>query len=349
MKKCFIIGVLLIAVAFLAIAGGATQTAPATTPATPDAAPVLRPVNLVYSTHGVGTGMYQATAAMVPLMEAALPAGSRIDVETTGGGVSGPLLVGTGKADIAVGNVNTIRWLWDGTLEGQPKIDGFRAIAGGWDNPMSTVIFTEDFIRRTGYTSIEDIVRNRHPVRISIKTVGTLGEHITRLIFEAYGATLDEVKSWGGQVHNVATADIVSMLRDNRADITIDHVSVGQAATSELALTTAIRFISLSTEVQNKLVNTGFARRTIEPGTWARQNYPVVAVSAPLTLLVSKDMDEEVAYRITKAIIENKAAMVAANNALEVFDPATAWQPDKVQIPLHPGAERYYREAGTMR
>ncbi len=341
MKKVLIVGVMMLAAVSLVLAGGAAQS--------PTAAPAERPVNLVYSTHGVGTGMYMATAAMVPLIEAMLPAGSRIDVETTGGGVSGPMLVGTGQADIALGNVNTVRWLWDGTVEGQPQIQGYRAIAGGWDEPMTTVIFTEDFIRRTGYTSIADIVRDRYPVRIAIKPVGTLGEQVTHMFFEAYGATIDEVKSWGGQVHNVAPADIVTMLRDNRADITLDHVSEGQAATSELALTTRIRFISLSQEVQDKMVDRGFARRTIRPGTWANQNYDVVALSAPIVLLVNKDMSDDIAYIITKAIIENKSELVAANAALQVFDPSTAWQQDKVQIPLHPGAERYFREAGLMR
>jgi len=341
MKKYSIMLILALALtATLAFAAGAKEAAPAA---------AAKPVELVFSTHGVGTGMYMAAAALAPIIEAGLPAGSRVNVETTGGGISGPMLVGSGKVDISLGNNNTVRWLFDGTLEGQPKVDGFRSIAGGLDNPTSTIVFTEDFIRRTGYRSIGDIVANKHPVRIAIKTVGTLGEHITRLIFEAYGATLDEVKSWGGQVFNVATADIVSMLKDNRADITLDHVSEGQAATSELALTTKIQFISLSRAAQDKLVAKGFARRIMKSGTWANQNYDVVTVAAPVVLLVHKDMPADIAYVITKAIIENKDALVKANAALEPFDTASAWSPDKVQAPLHPGAERYYREKGLMK
>ncbi|TVR85324.1 MAG: TAXI family TRAP transporter solute-binding subunit [Spirochaetaceae bacterium] len=168
------------------------------------------------------------------------------------------------------------------------------------------------------------------------------------MILEAYGSSVEEVISWGGVMHNVAPSDIVNLLRDNRADVTFDHVGEGQAATSELALTTDIRFISLSEEVQNKLVDQGFARRHMPAGTWARQNYDVRAVNAPVLLLVNENVSDEIAYLITKALIENKDSLVESYAGLAPFDPATAWTPDKVQVPLHSGAERYYRENGMM-
>jgi|LSQX01.2.fsa_nt_gb TRAP transporter TAXI family solute receptor len=306
------------------------------------------PVFLVFSTHSVGTGMYMTSAALVPIVESLLPSGSRIDVETTGGGVSGPMLVGTGQVDISLGNTITVRQLYDGVLEGQPKVDGMRSIGGGLDTPMSTIIFTEDFIRRTGFTSIAEIVENKYPVRIAIKPVGSLGEQIANMTFEAYGATLDEVVSWGGEVHRIASGDIPAMLSDNRADITLDHVGQGQAATSELAMSTPIRFISLSDSAQDVLVEQGFARFNMPAGTWPKQDYEVRGVSAASLLLVNKDMSDDIAYIITKALIENKDEMVKTFAGMEDFDPSTAWKPDKVQAPLHPGAERYYREFGLM-
>jgi len=52
---------------------------------------------------------------------------------------------------------------------------------------------------------------------------------------------------------------------------------------------------------------------------------------------------------VTKTVVENKDALVRAHGGLAEFDPKTAWQPDKVGIPLHPGAERAYREKGWMK
>lgn len=338
MRKCMALMVVLLVSSSLVFAGGRAEE-----PAAADG-----PVNLVFSTHSVGTGMYMLAAAMAPLIEEGLPARSRVDVETTGGGVSGPMLVGTGQAEIALGNANTVRWLYDGTLEGQPQITGYRAIAGGLDNPTSTMIFTERFINRTGFTTMEEVIENKHPIRIAIKPLGSLGEVITHMILEAYGSSVEEVLSWGGEMHNVDPSDIVNMLRDNRADITFDHVGEGQAATSELALTTPIRFISLSEDVQDTLVEQGFARRTMSPGMWANQDYEVRAVNAPVLLLVNENVSDEVAYLITQALVENTDALIESYAGLATFDPETAWAPDKVQVPLHPGAEQYYREHGLM-
>jgi TRAP-type uncharacterized transport system substrate-binding protein len=52
---------------------------------------------------------------------------------------------------------------------------------------------------------------------------------------------------------------------------------------------------------------------------------------------------------VTKAILDNKDALVRGHAGLAEFDPKTAWHADEVGIPLHPGAERAYREKGWLR
>ena len=65
-------------------------------------------------------------------------------------------------------------------------------------------------------------------------------------------------------------------------------------------------------------------------------------------LIVHKDMPDATAYAITKAVIENRDAIVSENKAMEGFVAKDAWRPENVGIPLHPGAVRYYRERGWM-
>lgn len=59
-------------------------------------------------------------------------------------------------------------------------------------------------------------------------------------------------------------------------------------------------------------------------------------------------MPEETAYRITRAVIENRDAIVAENKAMAGFVAKDAWRPENVGIPLHPGAQRYFKEKGWM-
>ena len=72
-------------------------------------------------------------------------------------------------------------------------------------------------------------------------------------------------------------------------------------------------------------------------------------VGFPTVVITNKDLPEPVAYTITRAIVENKDALVRGHAGLAGFEPQIAWQPDKVGIPLYPGAERVYREKGWMK
>jgi len=56
-----------------------------------------------------------------------------------------------------------------------------------------------------------------------------------------------------------------------------------------------------------------------------------------------------VAYAITKAVLENRDAIVAENKAMQNFVAKEAWKPENNGIPLHPGAVRYYKEKGWMK
>jgi len=64
-----------------------------------------------------------------------------------------------------------------------------------------------------------------------------------------------------------------------------------------------------------------------------------------LTILITNDkMPEEVAYSIVKILAEKKEQVQSISVSLEVFNPETAWE--NLIAPLHPGAEKAYKELG---
>ena len=93
----------------------------------------------------------------------------------------------------------------------------------------------------------------------------------------------------------------------------------------------------------------GYTPATMPPDTFKNQAKPVSTVGFPTVLITNKELPEPIAYTITKTVIENKDALVRGHAGLAEFEPRTAWQPEKVGIPLHPGAERAYREKGWMK
>jgi len=60
-------------------------------------------------------------------------------------------------------------------------------------------------------------------------------------------------------------------------------------------------------------------------------------------------LDDDVAYAMAKALCEGVDTLKSGHAALKIWDPATSWQPVKLGVPIHPGAERYYKEKGWMK
>jgi TRAP-type uncharacterized transport system substrate-binding protein len=73
----------------------------------------------------------------------------------------------------------------------------------------------------------------------------------------------------------------------------------------------------------------------------------VVTLGFPTCLLAREDISPDVVYTLLKAMVQNRQKIQAAYKAFEAFDPKTAWRPEKVGgVPLHPGAEKFYKEMG---
>lgn len=93
---------------------------------------------------------------------------------------------------------------------------------------------------------------------------------------------------------------------------------------------------------------TFFAADNFPAGTYEGQDGEVPTISVGAQFVTSADQPEELVYEITKALYnDNTQKLFAAGHAkgkLITLDSAT----DGAGIPFHPGAEKYYREAGMI-
>jgi hypothetical protein len=138
------------------------------------------------------------------------------------------------------------------------------------------------------------------------------------------------------------------MMRDGRADLYFESASPGHPATQEVSLTVPVRFVDLPEKSLAILGANGMKVHPM-PASFKGQNGPTKAADFGTNLIVHRDMPENVAYAITKAIIENRDAIVAEHKAMAGFVAKDAWRPENTGIPLHPGAARYYRERGWLK
>jgi len=137
------------------------------------------------------------------------------------------------------------------------------------------------------------------------------------------------------------------MMRDGRADLYFESASPGHPATQEVSLTVPVRFVDLPDKSLAVLAKNGMKIHPM-PESFKGQKGPTKAADFGTNLIVNKDMPDATAYAITKAVIENRDAIVAEHKAMAGFVAKDAWRPENVGIPLHPGAVRYYKEKGWM-
>jgi len=309
---------------------------------------LTKPVQLTFAAQEVGTGPYSLAAAIQGVLLKSLPKGSSVDLTTNSpGGVGAPVLINNDECDIIIANAGPSLWSYEKTPEEYDfgGCTNIRALCGGLGNTFTTVLFTQKFVDETGYTTLEEVIRDRYPIKLITKKNGSLGELTAERVIEACGITVEEFLTFATW-EKTGTDAIKSGLQDDLYHATIDHIDAGQATTTELCLTHDMFFVQLSEETLNNMEKMGYARNVMPAGTWNGQDTDIITVGSQQNILVSADMDEELAYAITKAICEGKDELVASVASMAYFDPAVAGRKTLTGCPLHPGAIRYYQEMG---
>ena len=327
MKKLVAILVL----AAVTLAGGAAVAQP--------------PVNLAFSTLGQGTAWYVYGATMAELLRKSLPPGSNVDVKPFSGGVGNPKLVAKNETPLGLSFTVTNRWAMEGKEAYDAKIDNLRGLVGGLDSYYLAIMSA----KKLNLNSLKDVKDRKIPVKLSTLQVGSLGEFAARQVLREYGMTYADIKSFGGSTAHTGYNVIVDAFKDGRTDLLIAVVTPKHPSITEITTFSDVKFLELEPERAKGLQALGYKPVTMPAETFKNQTQPVKAVGFPTVLITNKDLPEPVAYTITKTMLDNKDALVRGHAGLAEFDPKTAWQPDEVGLPLHPGAERAFREKGLMK
>ena len=297
----------------------------------------------------LGSIWYVFAASFTKYIQPALPAGSKVDVVARGGGIGNPIIVNDRKADVAFANVCTSVWAMQGEEEiyKGKKYPDIRGLLGGLNEVWIVGMLTEDYIKRTGNDTIEKAITSANPPRVVMKPAGSTVPPAVRMVFEGVGVTFDQYKAKGGQIIQVDVGQIPQMMRDGRADLYFESASPGHPATQEVSLTVPVRFLDLPEKSLAILGRNGMKVHPM-PESFRGQKGPTKAADFGTNLIAHKDMPDDVAYAITKAVCENRDAIVADHKAMAGFVAKDAWRPENVGIPLHPGAVKYYKEKGWM-
>lgn len=306
-----------------------------------------QPINIEFATFTEGTAWYLYGAFLGERIQRELPAGSRVDVLPLAGGTANAGVVSTGEADIGLMFDVTTNWAYNGVVAYEEAYDNLTVLLGGLDQYFIGVVTPE----AAKINSIKDIAANKTKVNVYTNPPGGLGAFGGELVLNAYGITFDDIKNWGGMVSQTGYDAIKTALQDRKCDLHPTMLSEGHSFYEEIFHLMDLKVLPIEDDIRQILLDEYGLQPNIMPaGTYGiSEDVPVVGVTT--TVIARRDMPDEVAYEITRAIFEHADAF--ADNFATVkkyFKPEDAWRPEKTgSIPLHPGAERYFREAGLMK
>jgi TRAP transporter TAXI family solute receptor len=305
------------------------------------------PVNLRFATVGVGSAWYNYGAGIAEIIKPALPEGSGVEVLPIAGGVGNVKLVQSGEAELGISFPMNSAEGCTGTGVFETKQDKVRALLGGLD-----IYYFGTFVTTaSGVESWDDIIAGKNGFGLLTAKAGGTGELGVRQVLNALGSTYEDIASKGGSVKALARAATTAAIADGSAQGWAHVVTKGHPVATELTTTTDMTMLPLPDKAISELTSKhGWIEAEIPANTFKGQTEPIKTVKAASNILVNADVSEDIVYAITKAIIENADKVQKVHAALGDFDPKEAANPAlNGGCPFHPGAEKYYKEAGLMK
>jgi TRAP transporter TAXI family solute receptor len=139
----------------------------------------------------------------------------------------------------------------------------------------------------------------------------------------------------------VELSNAVPALKNGQIDGFVTAGSYPAPNVIEAAASAGARVISLS---DDQVAASKRTRLVIPAGTYAGQATDIVTTSLPVVAFATTNMDDDTAYQLTKTFWENKKSLGAA---AKWWDGVSLDMLDNILTAIHPGAKRYYQEAGA--
>lgn len=243
------------------------------------------------------------------------------------------LQIARGQLAFALGDSVADAWKGDEDAGFRAPRDRLRAIAGIYPNYIQIVAS-----QASGIRSLEDL-RGK---RISVGAPRSGTELNARAIFKAAGLSYKDM----GQVEFKPYAESVELIEKGQLDATLQSAGLGMAAIRELAERMPITFVAIPEQVVSR-IGGAYQPGIIPAGTYKGQASDVTTATITNLLVSQTSVSDDLAYQMTRLLFENLGRLAEAHPAASDIQLERAT--NGLPIPLHPGAERFYREVGVLK
>lgn len=278
---------------------------------------------------------YPLGVALTQIYGKALPA-AKATVQATKASAENLNLLQAGRGEIGftLGDALSDAWKGDAEAGFASPLKKLRGVAAIYPNYIQIVAGAD-----SGIKTLADLKGKR--VAVGAPKSGT--ELNARAIFKGAGLSYKDFS----KVEYLPFGESVELMKNRQLDATLISAGLGVAAVRDLATAVKILIVPVPAEVVAKIGDPSYNAAAIPARTYEGQNDAVATVAIQNFLVTHEGVPAEVVYAMTKSMLENLDAMVAAHAAAKTISRDNAAK--AMPLPLHPGAERYYREVGLIK
>lgn len=299
----------------------------------PSDEPAEEPAETVFVNIGTGgtAGTYfPLGGAFAEIWNNNIP-GVNATAQSTGASVANINLLKDGKVEVVIVQNDIAMYAQQGTkmFEGD-AFDNLMGLCTMYSEPLQ-IVTTDPTIK-----SIADLAGKD----IAVGAIGSGVEANARQIIAAAG--LDFENDINAKFLSFSEAS--SGLKDGQVDVAFLTAGIPTAAIQDLSSVKDVYIVPIDGDFAETLKAdySFFTDFLIPAETYKGQAEDVMTLTVKSMLVVSGDLDEELAYELTKQIYENHDRVVAAHNVGKYITADTAT--DGMSVPVHPGAQRYFDE-----
>lgn len=245
-------------------------------------------------------------------------------------------LLQAGRGELGLTLADALSDAWNGNEEAgfKSKLDKLRGLSATYNNYVQIVASAD-----SGIKSLADLKGKR--VSVGAARSGT--ELNARAVFKAAGLAYTDL----AKVEYLPFGESVELMKNRQLDATLQSAGLGVASIRDLATAIKIVVIPVPADVIAKIGNPAYQPSVIPANTYTGQTEDVATAAIPNFLVTHSGVSDDVAYQMAKAMYANLDTLYAAHNAAKAIKRENAIK--GMPVPLHPGAERYYKEVGLIK
>ena len=241
-----------------------------------------------------------------------------------------------GDCEIAIAMQDAVMQAYTatGAYEGMDPATDLMALMRLWPNYVQLVTTAD-----TGIKSVEDL-RGK---RVGVGAANSGVEINARMILNAYGMTYDDI-----QPDYLAYGEAIDNMKNGQCDAVFVTSGLPNATVMELGVQYDMVIVPIDGEGREKLVSEyPYYAKSVIPANTYNNTEDVEGVFVYNIMLVRKDLSDAMVYDILEGVFANIDTIKASHNAADKNIDIT-FGVDDIQLPLHPGAEEFWKDNGYI-